>query len=111
MKTIDIIAGARPNFMKIAPIINALKAAQLQDDALYYRLIHAGQHYDKAMSCGFCKRSTVSGKPAASLPPPSPVSRMPASTTQMEQAKWMASSDGVWAARHGRSCSAARGQR
>ena len=27
VKTIDIIAGARPNFMKIAPIIDALKAA------------------------------------------------------------------------------------
>jgi hypothetical protein len=30
MKTIDLIAGARPNFMKIAPIIDALKAAQAQ---------------------------------------------------------------------------------
>ena len=28
MKTIDLIAGARPNFMKIAPTIDALKAAQ-----------------------------------------------------------------------------------
>mgnify|MGYP002261119340 CR=1 FL=1 len=27
VKRIDIIAGARPNFMKIAPIIEALKAA------------------------------------------------------------------------------------
>lgn len=53
MKTIDIIAGARPNFMKVAPIINALKAAQLQGGLLRYRLIHTGQHYDKAMSGGF----------------------------------------------------------
>ena len=52
-KTIDIIAGARPNFMKIAPIINALKAAQARGSALRYRLIHTGQHYDKAMSGGF----------------------------------------------------------
>jgi len=28
VKTIDLIAGARPNFMKIAPIIEALKAAE-----------------------------------------------------------------------------------
>ncbi|MBO3701656.1 MAG: UDP-N-acetylglucosamine 2-epimerase (non-hydrolyzing) [Candidatus Accumulibacter sp.] len=53
MKTIDIIAGARPNFMKIAPIISALKAAQAQGGLLHYRLIHTGQHYDKAMSGGF----------------------------------------------------------
>jgi len=53
MKTIDIIAGARPNFMKIAPIINALRAAQNQGGSLGYRLIHTGQHYDKAMSGGF----------------------------------------------------------
>jgi UDP-N-acetylglucosamine 2-epimerase (non-hydrolysing) len=53
MKTIDIIAGARPNFMKIAPIINALKAAETRGGTLRYRLIHTGQHYDKAMSGGF----------------------------------------------------------
>ncbi|EXI72061.1 MAG: UDP-2,3-diacetamido-2,3-dideoxy-D-glucuronate 2-epimerase [Candidatus Accumulibacter appositus] len=53
MKTIDIIAGARPNFMKIAPIISALQAAQAQGGLLQYRLIHTGQHYDKAMSGGF----------------------------------------------------------
>lgn len=53
MKTIDIIAGARPNFVKIAPIISALNAAQTQGGALRYRLIHTGQHYDKAMSGGF----------------------------------------------------------
>ena len=53
MKTIDIIAGARPNFMKIAPIIDALNAAQARGGALRYRLIHTGQHYDKAMSGGF----------------------------------------------------------
>lgn len=28
MKTIDLIAGARPNFMKIAPIIDAMKVAE-----------------------------------------------------------------------------------
>ncbi len=53
MKTIDLIAGARPNFMKIAPIIDALKAAEGRGSALRYRLIHTGQHYDKAMSGSF----------------------------------------------------------
>jgi len=53
MKTIDLIAGARPNFMKIAPIIDALKAAQARGGGLRYRLIHTGQHYDKAMSGSF----------------------------------------------------------
>lgn len=53
MKCVDLIAGARPNFMKIAPIIDALKIAQLHGASFKYRLIHTGQHYDKAMSGGF----------------------------------------------------------
>ena len=53
---IDIIAGARPNFMKIAPIIRALEARKLQGGALRYRLIHTGQHYDGKMSGDFLER-------------------------------------------------------
>lgn len=53
MKCIDLIAGARPNFMKIAPIIDALKAAQSKGSTIKYRLIHTGQHYDRAMSGDF----------------------------------------------------------
>lgn len=50
---IDLIAGARPNFMKIAPIIDAIHALKKSDDSLNYRLIHTGQHYDKNMSESF----------------------------------------------------------
>jgi UDP-N-acetylglucosamine 2-epimerase (non-hydrolysing) len=53
MKRIDLIAGARPNFMKIAPIIDALKAAKTRGSSLCFRLIHTGQHYDRAMSGSF----------------------------------------------------------
>ena len=53
MIRIDLIAGARPNFMKIAPIIDALQAAQARGSHLGYRLIHTGQHYDRSMSGGF----------------------------------------------------------
>lgn len=53
MRRIDLIAGARPNFMKIAPIIDAIKIAQARGSLLEYRLIHTGQHYDRAMSGGF----------------------------------------------------------
>jgi len=35
MKTIDLIVGARHNFMKIAPIIDALKAAQTRGCRLH----------------------------------------------------------------------------
>ena len=53
---VDIIAGARPNFMKIAPIIRAIRARQ-SDPALRsplrYRLVHTGQHYDARMSGEF----------------------------------------------------------
>ncbi len=53
MKTIDLIVGARPNFIKIAPIIDALTAAAAAGSSLRYRLVHTGQHYDRAMSDSF----------------------------------------------------------
>lgn len=42
------VVGARPNFMKIAPIMAALAERPVQA-----RLVHTGQHYDAAMSDGF----------------------------------------------------------
>jgi UDP-N-acetylglucosamine 2-epimerase (non-hydrolysing) len=53
MKTVDIIAGARPNFMKIAPIIRAIESRRAAGGPLSYRLIHTGQHYDAKMSDDF----------------------------------------------------------
>lgn len=50
---IDIIAGARPNFMKIAPIIRAIEASAATGSPLRYRLVHTGQHYDARMSGDF----------------------------------------------------------
>ncbi|NOZ52959.1 MAG: UDP-N-acetylglucosamine 2-epimerase (non-hydrolyzing) [Gammaproteobacteria bacterium] len=44
------VVGARPNFMKIAPIIRAIKA---NADQLPVCLIHTGQHYDDAMNKSF----------------------------------------------------------
>jgi len=46
MKKIVLVAGARPNFMKIAPIIRAIHVEKCFD----YVLIHTGQHYDSKMS-------------------------------------------------------------
>lgn len=43
--TIELIAGARPNFMKVAPVLRALA-----DRNVTARLVHTGQHYDAAMS-------------------------------------------------------------
>lgn len=53
MPLIDIIAGARPNFMKIGPIIRAIHARQDASSRLRYRLVHTGQHYDARMSGDF----------------------------------------------------------
>lgn len=50
---VTLIAGARPNFMKIAPIISAIKAAEAEGKDMHYRLVHTGQHYDKNMSDTF----------------------------------------------------------
>jgi len=48
---IDVIAGARPNFMKVA----ALFSIASEFPSLKLRLIHTGQHYDEAMSGVFLK--------------------------------------------------------
>ena len=53
---IDIIAGARPNFMKIAPIMRALKSRQAAGSRLRVRLVHTGQHYDERMSGDFFRQ-------------------------------------------------------
>jgi UDP-N-acetylglucosamine 2-epimerase (non-hydrolysing) len=50
---ITIVAGARPNFIKIAPIILCIQKAQLLNPQLKFRLVHTGQHYDKKMSGDF----------------------------------------------------------
>jgi UDP-N-acetylglucosamine 2-epimerase (non-hydrolysing) len=47
---ITLIAGARPNFMKIAPIIRAIELAQNNGHDIHYRLVHTGQHYDDKLS-------------------------------------------------------------
>ena len=46
---VDCIVGTRPNFVKIAPILRALRTR----DGLAPRLIHTGQHYDVAMNSTF----------------------------------------------------------
>ncbi|WP_333877459.1 non-hydrolyzing UDP-N-acetylglucosamine 2-epimerase [Flavobacterium sp.] len=50
---ITIVAGARPNFIKIAPIIRAIENKQKIVPTLSYRLVHTGQHYDKNLSDTF----------------------------------------------------------
>lgn len=47
VKNISLIVGARPNFMKAAPL---LKQLQKYQDSFHVRLIHTGQHYDDNLS-------------------------------------------------------------
>ena len=56
---ITIIAGARPNFMKIAPIIHAIQKAQNEGKNITYRLVHTGQHYDQKMSATFFEELNI----------------------------------------------------
>lgn len=46
-KTICVVAGARPNFMKVAPFVAELKR---REGELTPELVHTGQHYDPGMS-------------------------------------------------------------
>ena len=45
MNPVHLIAGARPNFMKIAPIVRAMQARGMP-----FKIIHTGQHYDRDMN-------------------------------------------------------------
>ena len=47
---LTIIAGTRPNFIKIAPLIKSIQKAQSKGKNISYRLVHTGQHFDKNMS-------------------------------------------------------------
>ncbi len=49
MKILNVV-GARPNFMKMAPIYRAYHAAREAGANLEPKLVHTGQHYDKRMS-------------------------------------------------------------
>ncbi|MRR22556.1 UDP-N-acetylglucosamine 2-epimerase (non-hydrolyzing) [bacterium] len=50
---LDLIVGARPNFMKIAPIIREITRRNARGGQTEFRLVHTGQHYDRNMSGSF----------------------------------------------------------
>lgn len=52
---VDCIVGARPNFVKIAPIMRAFRG----DRRFGVRLIHTGQHYDVAMNDVFFQELAI----------------------------------------------------
>ena len=61
---IDLVAGARPNFMKVAPIARAIAA----DGRLAFRLVHTSQHYDREMNAVFFEELGIP-EPHARLAP------------------------------------------
>ena len=52
---LDLIAGARPNFVKLAPIIRAVEEAIASGQDISYRFIHTGQHTSEAMSAAMLR--------------------------------------------------------
>ena len=63
---ITIVAGARPNFIKIAPIIKAIEKKQIEGAKISFRLVHTGQHYDRNLSDTFFQVLNIP-KPNANL--------------------------------------------
>lgn len=53
MIKITIVSGARPNFIKIAPLVHEIQKQINKGYKLLFRLVHTGQHYDKKMSSDF----------------------------------------------------------
>ena len=56
---VDFIAGARPNFMKIASIVRAIDSRKIEGGKLCYRLVHTGQHYDPLLSGVFFEQLEI----------------------------------------------------
>src|SRR6218665_925137 len=56
---ITIVAGARPNFIKIAPIIKVIQKRQDEGANVTFRLVHTGQHYDKNLSDTFFEELNI----------------------------------------------------
>jgi UDP-N-acetylglucosamine 2-epimerase (non-hydrolysing) len=51
MRTIVHVVGARPNYMKVAPLIDSLRSA----DGFHQILVNTGQHYDDMMARAFIR--------------------------------------------------------
>lgn len=56
---ITIVAGTRPNFVKISPIIHAILEAKESNLNIDFSLVHTGQHYDTSMSDSFFKQLNI----------------------------------------------------
>ena len=54
-KTILHVVGARPNYMKIAPLMDALRDVP----GVRQILVNTGQHYDEAMARGFIRELSL----------------------------------------------------
>jgi UDP-N-acetylglucosamine 2-epimerase (non-hydrolysing) len=63
---VTIIAGARPNFMKIAPIVHQINKKKSEGFDIDFRLVHTGQHYDKKLSETFFEELNIP-EPRANL--------------------------------------------
>ena len=71
LPVIDLIAAARPNFVKIGPLYHALA----REPWCRVRLVHTGQHYDATMSHAFFRilthPSRISTSASVAAPTPS----------------------------------------
>lgn len=56
---IDIIVGARPNFIKVAAILKSLARHGERGGCIRHRLVHTGQHYDDQMSGEFFRQLAI----------------------------------------------------
>lgn len=56
---LTIVAGARPNFLKVAPLIREIERVRLEGDDISYRLVHTGQHYDENLSRVFFRELQI----------------------------------------------------
>ena len=76
MKLVLVVAGTRPEIIKMAPIVRAL-----QKDRIPFKFVHCGQHYDYNMAQQFIEE--------LELPPPDYTFKINASSSGTQTARIM----------------------
>ncbi len=89
---VDVIAAAKPDFLRIAPVMDAIRKGQGDEGTIKYRLIYIGPHYDKNAAAIFFSQLSIS-RPDINIEIPSSITQAEETAFIMLQYEKMVKSD------------------